>query len=103
MGIWHPLWFPKVIIDNVSAEGNDGLVTVSSAKWGEFLGVVDNCDHWDIRGAGGLNRLNLNIGNSLGEVINLGKVMSWTEWRSKESEKKEYPLKPSQNEKNGDR
>lgn len=24
--------------------GNDGLVTVQSAQWGEFLGILDNCD-----------------------------------------------------------
>lgn len=34
--------------------GNDGLVTVSSAKWGEFLGVIEGCDHWEVRGARGL-------------------------------------------------
>lgn len=26
---------------------NDGLVSVESAKWGEFCGLVD-CDHWDL-------------------------------------------------------
>lgn len=35
-------------------EGNDGLVSVSSAKWGEYLGAVDECHHWDLRGEGGL-------------------------------------------------
>ncbi|TFK27658.1 alpha/beta-hydrolase [Coprinopsis marcescibilis] len=34
--------------------GNDGLVTVQSAKWGEFLGVLDGCDHWEMRGARGI-------------------------------------------------
>jgi triacylglycerol lipase len=34
--------------------GNDGLVTVSSAKWGEFLGTMEGCDHWEMRGARGL-------------------------------------------------
>ena len=24
--------------------GNDGLVTVQSAKWGEFLGILEGCD-----------------------------------------------------------
>ena len=24
--------------------GNDGLVTVQSAKWGEFLGIMEGCD-----------------------------------------------------------
>ncbi|KAG9019912.1 hypothetical protein FRB90_000043 [Tulasnella sp. 427] len=35
--------------------GNDGLVPISSAQWGEFLGVVDGADHWDIRGASGFS------------------------------------------------
>jgi len=34
--------------------GNDGLVTVSSAKWGKFLGIIEGCDHWEVRGARGL-------------------------------------------------
>lgn len=34
-------------------KGNDGLVPISSAKWGTFLGVVEGCNHWDIRGTGG--------------------------------------------------
>jgi triacylglycerol lipase len=36
--------------------GNDGLVTVRSAQYGEWLGVVDGCDHWDTRGANGFSR-----------------------------------------------
>ena len=69
MSFFHPLWFPRLIVDSVQEKqrkqlpdsaqssrldwGNDGLVTVESAKWGDFLGVLDNCDHWDVRGAGG--------------------------------------------------
>ncbi|KAF8904049.1 Alpha/Beta hydrolase protein [Gymnopilus junonius] len=34
--------------------GNDGLVTVQSAKWGEFLGIVEGADHWEMRGARGI-------------------------------------------------
>lgn len=82
MGIWHPFWLPKMVLDGVEeAErekrrrewvkrtgrlniadkdrwvgeetpmwanerewGNDGLVTVQSAKWGEFLGIMEGCD-----------------------------------------------------------
>ncbi|KAI1788833.1 alpha/beta-hydrolase [Ganoderma leucocontextum] len=74
MGIWHPLWLPKMVLDGfeererervrelghtlatVDAEwGNDGLVTVQSARWGEFLGVLEGCDHWEMRGARGLD------------------------------------------------
>ncbi len=74
MGIWHPLWLPKMVLDGfeererarlreldhalatVDTEwGNDGLVTVQSAQWGEFLGVLEGCDHWELRGARGLD------------------------------------------------
>ncbi|KIJ54470.1 hypothetical protein M422DRAFT_24417 [Sphaerobolus stellatus SS14] len=36
------------------SRGNDGLVTISSAKWGNFLGIIEGCDHWEVRGARGL-------------------------------------------------
>ncbi|KAI0754565.1 Alpha/Beta hydrolase protein [Daedaleopsis nitida] len=74
MNIWHPLWLPKMVLDGFeererarlresghpiahldSEWGNDGLVTVQSARWGEFLGVLEGCDHWEIRGARGLD------------------------------------------------
>ena len=68
LSIFHPLWFPKLVLDAAAEkgypepggktgkeyEGNDGLVSVSSAKWGEFLGVVDDTHHWDLRGEGGI-------------------------------------------------
>ncbi|KAL1406566.1 hypothetical protein Q8F55_008272 [Vanrija albida] len=68
MSVLHPLWFPKLVLDSAAEkgfpagetapgqqyQGNDGLVSVSSAKWGEFMGVVDGCHHWDLRGEGGL-------------------------------------------------
>ncbi|KAF9046276.1 Alpha/Beta hydrolase protein [Panaeolus papilionaceus] len=92
VGIWHPFWLPKMVLDGVEeAErekrrrewvkrtgrlniadkdrwvgeetpmwanerewGNDGLVTVQSAKWGEFLGIMEGCDHWEMRGARGI-------------------------------------------------
>lgn len=65
VNIWHPFWLPKLIVDgvekkhwdpNLSPEdwGNDGLVPVASAKWGEFLGVMEGCDHWEMRGARGI-------------------------------------------------
>lgn len=81
MSIWHPLWLPKVILDETERKqrlklkklweqhretggigvdgededgiplwaqerewGNDGLVAVQSAKWGEFLGTMEGCD-----------------------------------------------------------
>jgi triacylglycerol lipase len=64
VSIWHPFWLPKMVLDGweeeekarIKAEGtsnkwederewgNDGLVTVQSAKWGEFLGIMEGCD-----------------------------------------------------------
>ncbi|KAJ7601141.1 alpha beta-hydrolase [Mycena floridula] len=43
-----PLW------DREEEWGHDGLVTVQSAKWGEFLGIMEGCDHWEMRGARGI-------------------------------------------------
>jgi len=79
INIWHPLWLPKMVLDGVEERqkaeedrrqqritssplqewetddwGNDGLVSVRSAKWGEFLGTLDGCDHWEVRGSRGL-------------------------------------------------
>jgi triacylglycerol lipase len=68
MSVLHPLWFPKLVLDAAAEngysadgsapgdryEGNDGLVSVASAQWGNFLGTVDDCHHWDLRGEGGL-------------------------------------------------
>lgn len=71
MSIWHPLWLPKMVLDGYEERererfserwryedggerwGNDGLVTVQSAKWGEFLGILEEVDHWELRGARG--------------------------------------------------
>lgn len=63
ISILHPLWLPKVVLDgSEEAEkkrsphvpqddwGNDGLVSIRSARWGEFLGTLEGCDHWDVRG-----------------------------------------------------
>ncbi|KAL7279657.1 hypothetical protein ACG7TL_006064 [Trametes sanguinea] len=74
MSIWHPLWLPKMVLDGFEEKerarlremgnpiadmdsewGNDGLVTLQSARWGELLGVLEGCDHWDLRGARGLD------------------------------------------------
>ncbi|KZT67126.1 alpha/beta-hydrolase [Daedalea quercina L-15889] len=90
MSVWHPLWLPKVVLDGFEEKererlrkegnplwrrdeewGSDGLVTVQSARWGEFLGVMEGCDHWDLRGARGIEvdlpsisvpRLNIELG-----------------------------------------
>lgn len=37
--------------------GSDGLVSIQSARYGEFLGIVENADHWDTRGAQGFAKV----------------------------------------------
>lgn len=68
LSVLHPLWFPKLVLDAAAENGygedspggmkgylgNDGLVSVHSAQWGEFLGVVNETHHWELRGEGGL-------------------------------------------------
>ncbi|KAF9009441.1 Alpha/Beta hydrolase protein [Cyathus striatus] len=84
VNIWHPFWLPKMVLDGVEEKergrlkkiweeqgrkvvngeiplwanerewGNDGLVTVQSAKWGEFMGIMEGADHWEMRGARGI-------------------------------------------------
>jgi triacylglycerol lipase len=55
LNIWHPLWLPKLVLDGAdNGEGNDGLVSVHSARWGEFLGTLKGADHWALRGASGI-------------------------------------------------
>ncbi|KAG0142608.1 hypothetical protein CROQUDRAFT_81940 [Cronartium quercuum f. sp. fusiforme G11] len=60
----HPLWLPTIVLDEYISRrskeinhqdllGHDGLVTIESAKWGEFLGVIDGTDHWEMRGSSG--------------------------------------------------
>lgn len=54
LSIIHPLWLPALLIDKLGGPeqgGHDGLVTVESARWGDFLGVVQDTDHWEIRGS----------------------------------------------------
>lgn len=95
MNIWHPLWLPKMVLDDAERKtrarlkatavaagntsygpweeenewGNDGLVTVQSARWGEFLGILSGCDHWEIRGTGGLD-LNVELPSGIGNITN---------------------------------
>jgi triacylglycerol lipase len=109
VNVWHPFWFTKMVLDawerkeraRLEAEGypreawaddrawgNDGLVTVQSARWGEFLGVVEGADHWEIRGARGIEfdvdfklgaltkgiEMNLGLG---GLGLGLGSAAEW--------------------------
>lgn len=89
MSVFHPLWLPKTILDaaeNIHAgrtpewgaeegrdarrwNGHDGLVSVASARWGEFLGVIEGVDHWELRGASGIY-----------SDASSDSAAGWTEW-----------------------
>lgn len=97
MSFFHPLWLPKLILDGYEEKvqksgkypnrqyGNDGLVTVESAKWGEFLGVLENCDHWDMRGAGGLSAHHADEAKGAESAVagsgSNQSTWSWTDWQ----------------------
>jgi triacylglycerol lipase len=67
LNIWHPLWLPKVILDGADGrEGNDGLVSVESARWGKFLGTLEGADHWALRGASGIELLDADLASVVG-------------------------------------
>ncbi|KZV64141.1 alpha/beta-hydrolase [Peniophora sp. CONT] len=88
LNVWHPLWLPKLVVDgweekererapnndDLSGWGNDGLVTVRSARWGEYLGTLHDSDHWRLRGAGGFE-----LGEHL-SVPSLGLVSNQFSW-----------------------
>ncbi|WFD31976.1 triacylglycerol lipase [Malassezia sp. CBS 17886] len=76
ISVLNPLWLPQLILNKAaesntsggeadgssdalgsSLRGNDGLVSVRSAQWGTFLGVMEGWDHWDVRGPGGTQRI----------------------------------------------
>ncbi|KAJ3270752.1 hypothetical protein HDV01_007444 [Terramyces sp. JEL0728] len=46
MKFFAPLAFSYHLVNRIEGD-NDGLVSVYSAKWGDFIGVVE-CDHWDL-------------------------------------------------------
>ena len=49
--LWHPLYLPHQVVSEKEGKTNDGLVSLESAKWGEYIGTVP-CDHWELRGRG---------------------------------------------------
>ncbi|KAF8962670.1 hypothetical protein BGZ46_001128 [Entomortierella lignicola] len=53
--LWAPLGFPWEVIKAKEGE-NDGLVSLQSARWGEYVETVE-ADHWDLN-----NRWRLKIG-----------------------------------------
>jgi len=66
LNIWHPLWLPKVVLDGANGTDNDGLVSVESARWGEFLGTLEGADHWALRGASGIELLDADLASISG-------------------------------------
>lgn len=46
--LWHPLHFSHRIVSKTEGPINDGLVSLQSARWGNFLGLID-CNHWQLR------------------------------------------------------
>ena len=76
LNISHPLWFPKVMLnsaaDAADAAGNDGLVSVNSVHWGEFLGMLEGADHWALCGASGIE-LNIDLPDAWSFAINWGR------------------------------
>lgn len=42
-----PFYLTNAIIQKAEGD-NDGMVSVKSAKWGEYMGTMDNVDHADI-------------------------------------------------------
>ncbi|CEP64368.1 triglyceride lipase LALA0_S11e02498g [Lachancea lanzarotensis] len=51
---WQPKWYNlfftswRVIHELTNGAPNDGLVSVESSHWGEYLGTIQNADHLDI-------------------------------------------------------
>jgi len=129
VNVWHPLWLPKLVLDGYESKlrkrsdppsrrnpdwqwGNDCLVSIESAKWGEFLGVLDECDHWAMRGASVLD-LNYDfpsVSVSMPSLSNIkigggnGKDGDWSLkdwgrfvklWKTEETERMKSNQKPS--------
>ncbi|SCU95466.1 LAMI_0F02564g1_1 [Lachancea mirantina] len=68
---FHPKWFNvfypswRIISDLSNGQPNDGLVTVQSSKWGEYLGTLTNTDHLDI--INWKNKLQLELSSKIPE------------------------------------
>ena len=90
VNLLHPLWLPKLVLDGYESKlrgqpnppsrhnpdwqwGNDCLVSIESAKWGEFLGVLEGCDHWAMRGASVLD-LNYDFSSVSASIPSLSSI-----------------------------
>lgn len=51
---------------------NDGLVSVSSAQWGEYIGTIDNVDHLDL--VNFTNLIKYNVARMLGRPIQFNAI-----------------------------
>lgn len=91
VSVWHPLWLPKLVLDGYEEKlrakmredgdpranddelwGNDGIVTIQSSIWGENLGVLNGCDHWEIRGARGIEMSDFqDMSDAIGDHLHL--------------------------------
>ncbi|SCV03180.1 LANO_0G02630g1_1 [Lachancea nothofagi CBS 11611] len=47
---WYNLFYTSwhIVFDLSKGEPNDGLVSVKSSRWGEYMGTIQNADHLDI-------------------------------------------------------
>ncbi|CAE6471383.1 unnamed protein product [Rhizoctonia solani] len=104
MSVFHPLWLPKTILDAAESQnlgktpewggefqdvdgwagvkrkwrGHDGLVSVASSRWGEFLGVIEGVDHWELRGSSGASPSSSHSSSAPGTSPDTSN--GWTEW-----------------------
>lgn len=53
-GITSTLRYPWKKIKRAEGD-NDGLVSVQSAQWGNYMGTIDDCDHLDVINLRGIN------------------------------------------------
>jgi len=96
VSVLHPLWLPKFVLDGHESglrertnplsqcgpgrqRGNDCLVSIESAKWGEFLGVLEGCDHWAMRGASVLD-LNYDFSSVSASIPSLSADWGLLDW-----------------------
>lgn len=68
--------------------GNDGLVTVQSARWGEFLGTMEGSDHWELRGASGIE-VDMDLKQSVRAWNNLDWSRFVKAWKKEEGDRKD--------------
>lgn len=70
---WYNVFYMswKIIYGSSSGSANDGMVSVASSRWGEYLGSLQNTDHLDI--INWKNKLQKELASTLGAVTETGK------------------------------